>query len=218
MFEVKDKLSEIVILFPDSWDEVTLKQFNQLRSLPEEATTIDVLIILADAPEHLTGLNDPLADAEIMKGLGFLASIPDFLALPAPEVVILRGAKVRVPENIGLETYGQKLAVDELLKEITDTGASINPYTAAIPLISVYLSERPFVDLEQARALMQEVEKMKATEALALSAFFLTNWQNLTSSGALSLRTLKRPTKPKTWLKFWFLNWPIFRRMPKRRQ
>lgn len=205
-----------VISWPTSWDEVTLGQFLQMAN-----GAADAIVVLASDPVRLRRLPDTAVDQAVAPYLKYLLVVPDFSTLPVPdEVTVLITANsppvertVRRPTEIGMETYGQKMTVQEELRRLKDSD-TYNYIDAAEVLLSVYLypalTGRVFDDITDTIPIIDAIRAIPCTVALPIAAFFLTKSNALTPSGRVSYRLASQATQRLRWwqrLGRWCLNW-----------
>ncbi len=208
-----------IVRFPTSWDEVTLRQFKVLESPGEQ----NILVALADRPDVLLRLPDPDLENQVLPFLTFLDSVPEFDQLPVPDTVTVTvEGSTRVltkPPGVGLQTYGQKLTADEELRRLIAQD-KYNFIDAAYPLLLIYyypqLSGKDFVDIAETKPYEGTILDLPCTVALPLGAFFLSQYNRLTTSGTVTYEMESRVILPR-WKRLgqWFLSWHYTRRMRK---
>lgn len=210
------------------WDEVKLHQFIELdarRTLDEEGNAFytfrDMLECFSSDVSQLHQLG-AAEEAKLIKNLPFLKKRPDFRTLPPPDTI----AGVRPPDELGACSLLQKWSVEEVMKEFDEEEKAIDFVSIAPKLLAIYLypllTGKLLTQSSQADEIIEQIEELPVTKALPLSAFFLTNWNNLTSTGQTSYVISYPERQEKTSLIRWFRSlritssWPFFVVSPKK--
>lgn len=174
---------------PSAWHELTLSQ--AVTFLSEEVNDRELLVLLSGVDElQFRALKVEALLTGLAPMFRFLGKVPDFPALPVPEELYMPdGRLIDVPDRSDLWTTGQKWDIDEELKQMEADEVPVNFITTARLLLSVLLApritERPYQDIAQAQAIFPIIDQLPATDALALSAFFLTSYLTPISSGQI---------------------------------
>lgn len=194
----------LTLTFPLSWADLTL---GQLTKLSQAQTGYDELRALCSDPSALDRLPDPLAGEQLRARLQFLDTPPPaFSQWPLPDVLTVGGKVLPLPGNIALESFGQKLAADDLLRQPGEFDRVRG--ILAIYLYPAYSGELFRYQLTDLSALSAALDEVPAREALPLAAFFLDSWKRLASSGRITYRVVtRRPTLSWKWLRAWFPRW-----------
>ncbi|WP_375443491.1 hypothetical protein [uncultured Fibrella sp.] len=205
-----------VVSFPTTWSEVTLRQVLAI------GTSSSVIFALASNPDLLRRLPDPNADETILPHLQFIANIPDFSAMPVADRLTITidedgkpvERRIKRPMDIGLETYGQKITLDEELRRLQGADR-YNYIDAALALLSVYLypqlSGKPFNDIIDAEPYRSAILDLPCPIALPLAAFFLQKSTGSIPSGRITYEQvateLMIPSRWRLRPGRWFRNW-----------
>ena len=151
--------------------------------------------------------------AVVPSHLPYLKNRPDFAGMPLPS----RIAGITPPDELGACTLLQKWSVEELIQEQTDEGEdeSLDFVSLSVTLLSIYLypllTGKLLENTSQIAEITDLIDQLPVTEALPLSAFFLTNWENLTPTGRTSYAISYPNQPPKAWPTRWFPNWKTIR-------
>ncbi len=202
------KYGSLSLSFVDEWDKLTLRQYNDLSG---STTHFESLKALCSNPELLESLPDPNAEAELMERLPFLRTLPPkFSNWPVPLTLSVEGRIIPIPERIGLETYGQFLAVGD----IKTGGIDAIARTLAVYLYPA-LTGKPYryqlTDLEE---VLPTIYGLYAKEALPLAAFFLGKLTVLQGPGIVTYNRLSPKVTKLRRLKSKFLSWLFMRSTP----
>ena len=194
------KADSLTFPLPQSWDEVT---FGQERLLAQATDVPAYLSILSGKPlSELRPLRAPdLADL-YNTHLHFIRTRPDFQSLPPSKTLTIGKVIITIPTHLGSQTtYGQKVDIDQELKNMPlSDDDEVNLRLVAPLLLSVYLvpllTNTPYEDIEQARAILPQLDSLPCTTALPIAAFFLRNYFSPTPSGRIVWQQSPCPMTP----------------------
>jgi len=213
MLTVKVTALNLKITFPNSWEEVTLRQFLNLHERVRINDEGEPYYLIKDALEcfasDLAGLHQLGAheEAKIRLALKFLDNRPNFLKLTEPQ----RIAGVMPPRTLGNCNLKQKWTIDQLIEDWTEEGKAVDFMSLSVPLLSVYLypklTGKPFTDEDQIDEVLSIIEALPVTQALPLSAFFLRKLVNSTPSGLATSPSPSPNPPPSGWLMTLYRKW-----------
>ena len=161
---------DIQAKFPENIDEVTFEQY--LKVCAKDVTNIDILEALSGVSKDIwMQCSDDNIDTVILPHLEFISE--NIETLSVPDKIELAGKTIKVPKDLGFETFGQKvICQDAIVKEDKESGEiqKVMPF-----IVAVYL--QPQIDKEfseeKARKLIPEILKKKVTEIYPLGFFLL---------------------------------------------
>lgn len=197
MIEIKLKLEnneEIKTFLPNSWGLLTCEQTIKLFDINFQNKPLVL--------EVLTGISSDLwkqANANqielILKELEFLNYNFDFTSLTANSEIEIDNKIIKVPQLIEFETWGQKLLIEEKIKEF-QSKKELNLLKLYPFIVAVYL-QRSFYNSEKfderlVDELEQKLMKCKAIAVYPIAGFFLLN---LISGMKLKLKSYNRNMK-----------------------
>lgn len=197
------KSSSINLTFPTTWDEVTLKQLQAFYRLGESATVRQVVETFCSSPEQLGALPDPMADVEIYDRLTFR-----FVKIekPALDSFTIADKEHKTPQGVEFGTLAQKWILDGFISQTQEpTAIELADKINAVYLYPV-ITGNSLTDASQLDEIMPDILNMSAPSAVTLAGFFLSSWQNLTSSGKVRYIELSRTKKP-FWRTLRFPKW-----------
>lgn len=167
------KLGENSFLVPARWEDITVKQWFQLREIPAD-DYCGILSILSGVSRE-TWFNAREIDVveKIIPLLDWMGVPTDLSRYPIPEKIMIGGEIVSVPKDIKLKTFGAKLTYEKNLKDYTNDKGEVSIDFMPIAL-SIYFCPEPFND-KAAAALLDDIGNMPISEAYPISAFFLNS-------------------------------------------
>jgi len=167
-------LGEKKFNLPSDWNDITVKQWLDLRSI-DFTDICAILAVLTGIEREMWFTSTEISGIEeiILPQLQFLADPIDLTKIELQKFVTISGKEVEVPKDIGLKTYGQKIIFQqEMLKySATDGNFKIEFMPRAI---AIYMCPEPFTDIK-AFEYEKEIERMKVVEAYPLASFFLSS-------------------------------------------
>jgi hypothetical protein len=177
------EINKVNYNIPESWDEVTFRQLLKLAR-SHEADTIETIAILLNADYNtIFSLPPQNVDQWIAPFVSFVNQEIDFDKLKVPDEINIYDEKMdfikclKVPKNIELKSFGQKIYFQKLMMEERDILDKM-PELVAIYLHPEFtggkfdeLAIKEFAD----RYLMNSCAK----EVYAVCNFFLSSWMRL---------------------------------------
>jgi len=170
---------KLQVLYPTTWDEITLGQFVML-----EGKKLDAL----ERFSIMTGVDIEIFDNSRKKDLEdlvysatyFLTNPPDWKNLSVPDKIVVKGKVIKVPTDLGQETVGQSIMFKQVAVE-SEVLIDLIPKFLAIylqPLIFGGKFDR--TKLEETEELLNE---QPALSMYAIANFFLIKPKLLRSIG-----------------------------------
>lgn len=118
---------------PESWEEVTLDQFNQMAEHADNLNPVRILAILTGLNyEELNNYDCSGFEVGVMPALGYLGDLPDFAKLERKSELDFGGRKVPTIADPGRERIGQKLYMSAILTPNGKTEKRIHEIAAQI--------------------------------------------------------------------------------------
>lgn len=167
------KLGDTSFNMPESWHEVTVKQWLDFRKIDVSDICAVLAVLSGLSREQFFNTREIDLVDKLIPFLNWMQEPIDLKSQPVPKSVIISGQEVEVTGDITFKTYGQKLTYhQELFKYMDENGTAKVEF---IPVaLSIYLCPDPFSDIKAA-ALIPEIEKLPITIAYPIASFFLTN-------------------------------------------
>lgn len=178
-----------------SWAEVTMKEMIELSELTNEANTLDVIAILTGIPKDTISNAKVESIESIVPFLNWTNTAFDFQMLDVPKTVEIMGVEYRVPDDLGLKSYGQKISIEQ------DMAKQGNALRMMVKILATYF--QPIVlkadyDGDAAELFETNILQMKAVEAYPVATFFLLRFHaSYSMKGKHSQKSL---TGLKKWL------------------
>ena len=191
------KNTEIPFSVPQSWNEITLRQFLFLKEW-DKKNFIKLISILCNIDyDILFNSRDIDIDNKIIPLLQWVKDPVNVKTLSLPKEITIDGKQYPVPEDIKTKTLGQKITLQLFLADAQtnnkDTSDCIS-YALAI-YFQPEITGKDFND-EEAKKIIPLIEDCKMFEAYPVGTFFLTNFLK-----SLSAKESNSPTNPK-WKRF----------------
>lgn len=102
--------------FPISWDEVSLRQYMELRNCSNDY--VKLLSIIIGAPyEVLFNARTLDIDEKIEPFIKFLQSPLNVEKLKTPNEIMIKGIVYQVPKDLGQHSFGQKITLQNRIAE-----------------------------------------------------------------------------------------------------
>lgn len=188
MIKFKFKLNKETIeaKVPEGWHEVTLKHVLALESEWTGESKDMIGLLSAFTGENFHTLENAKGDLwePIFQVLSFVFDAPKWDKIKKPKLVNIGGKMVKPPQNLSLETLGQKILALNLITNGSD-------HIKNIPdIISIYLQpayDGKFVS-DRINDIKRHVLDMKAYEAMPYGLFFLKRLLRPRSFGRLGLK------------------------------
>ncbi len=186
------KLEEEVYDLPQSWKEVTVKQFVDL-SMYKEGDIIALLAIMLQASYDKVFAIDDASAQKIIDNMAWYYKEFDFEALDKPKTISIKGTRFNTPDDIQLKTYGQKIHFEILMKSPEDAIMKM-AHTVGIYMYPIVSGEK-FDDEPLNDFVNKDIMRCSIVEVYPLAAFFLNSW--IPSSKRKTKLLLRNMTKTK---------------------
>lgn len=174
---------------PRSWDEITVRQYNLIRSLPPKGGFISLMSILSGLPVS-DWQNAELTDEQIDSIHRYLSWIEpiDFNTLPCPDEIKIKERSVKIPKDLTILPLACKMYLEEKVLPLcrVKTDEEGKQYVQglepdAIPFaLSAYLY-KPYYDAKSFSS--DDIEELEnlingciITKAFPVAAFFLIRY------------------------------------------
>lgn len=182
--EVKYQGKKRVVSFPAGWDELTFRQFLEIRQFePDQGGTPRLLEILTGI-EREAWLNMHAGIAGTLASLLEWVDTPPNYDVPAPKSIKVGDKVYPVPRDLGMETFGQKITletkVQKWMQEKRDL-FELMPDAMAIYFQPV-MSDGTFDD-KKAEELKEVFYDCRAAEVYPIASFFLRSAKDSIGSG-----------------------------------
>lgn len=168
----KIQIDKDVYDLPEEWSDVTVNQFLELRNC-ENADFITILSILLGAPYDKIFACDPeMIAKKIIPLMGwYFDETFKFEELKIPPKLSVRGKQYPIPRDIRLKSFGQKLHLEEIMKDMRDPVAKM-PYIAAIYMYPIVMKNK--FDIESLDEFTKNtIGNCKISEVYPIANFFL---------------------------------------------
>ncbi|RKD19004.1 hypothetical protein BCY91_14095 [Pelobium manganitolerans] len=178
-FGPDDKPYHKEISIPTNWGDLTLGQMLTISELKEQKNyKIKLLsIITGFTDDELSGATDLEQWKEIELLLSFLTETPDLKAYPLPNKIKIDNEEYKIPIDLKVETFGQKVALEELAKNLDPDNVnfiSLMPEALAIYFYPRITGER-FND-ERVEDFVEIMRTIPVKQAFPVASFFLSSY------------------------------------------
>ncbi|WP_129714657.1 hypothetical protein [Pedobacter sp. SYP-B3415] len=189
----KDKVYYKDLKVPTAWGDLTLGQLIDISKLDPNAKNRKAevySIITGLTQKEILSATDLDYWQQVESMLSFLQVEADFKVYPVPTSVEFRlpgddtgtfdRFAARVPADLRLETFGQKVALEELVRHVDPSDAGdinllpIMPEALAIYFYPIITGE-PFDD-EKVETVIDLMKTLPAKHAMPIAGFFLSNY------------------------------------------
>lgn len=181
---------------PSCYGDLTFNQFFKLKELKSNKI-IDVLPILSGLDKSIwEQFQDIDIDEKIAPCLEFLKGEFDCHLYLIPDYITISGKQYQKPKALGLNTFGQKLALQSSIAEAEKeekNSVDIYPYALALYMQPI-VTGKPY-DSDEVDKLLPEIMECKLSEAWPLCSFFLLSFEQSLTEKAKSYHTLQQRTR-----------------------
>lgn len=167
------QIDKDIYTLPESWDEVTVNQFLELRDC-ENADFITILSKLINAPyDKVFACNPEMIAKKIMPMLNwYFDETFNFDELKIPSKLSVQDKKYPIPRDIRLKSFGQKIHFEEIMRDMKDPVIRM-PYVVAIYMYPVVTKNK--FNIESLDEFTKNtIGNCKITEIYPIANFFLT--------------------------------------------
>lgn len=192
-FKIDGKSFEI----PQHYGALTLGQFLRLKN--ESPDFIGIISILSGIERAaIEQVEDIDLDYKIAPFLEWLKEPFDLQNTILPSFIEISGKQYDRPTGLGINTYGQKLALQNEIEEKENTAQSeIDCYPYALALyMQPIVTGKPY-DEEEVQKLIPEILKCRLSEAWPIASFFLSNYEKYLKRRSGNFLTLLHQRKYK---------------------
>ncbi len=182
---------EIVLVIPESWEEVTVQMFIRLEKEGwDNADIIHILSILSgESLRELDNIKDLTLFDTISDYLGFITvKPPDFEGLAISNKFTIDGKEFDVPQDLELETLGQKILVASLVQ-----GNIVKAIPEALAIYFQPIFDGTDFNRRRIPALVHKINKTPIMEAYPIVSFFFQKLAGFRISGKLSSPEYQKP-------------------------
>jgi len=130
----------VTLSVPESYSELTMRMFVKIQKsgVDDEANFLSA--ICGISREEFVKLKDTNVDVKIYNEIGWFAEQTKFDELKHPSYLMVNNKKIKIPKDIGYETYEQKLAVtNHLSDKLVDS--EVMAYMIAVYLYPKYYED-----------------------------------------------------------------------------
>lgn len=171
------------IQVPTSWSDLTLGQVLELFELNymDKKIRIKVLTILTglslDEINQLSGTANINKLNAIESSITFINNEPNFKEFILTKTILLKGKELKIPIDLTKETFGQKVAAEELIRlSPKNKSGDIDILTLMPEILSIYLypifSNETFKD-ERVEYFIPLMKEISIKDAYPIASFFL---------------------------------------------
>lgn len=182
--EVKYQGKKRLVAFPAGWDELTFRQFLEIRQFePEHGGTPRLLEILTGI-EREAWLNMHAGIAGTLSSLLEWVDTPPNYDVPAPTSIKIGDKTYSVPRDLGMETFGQKITLESKVQKYEEAKGDLfelMPDAMAIYFQPI-VDEGPFDD-RKAELLKEVFYNCRAVDVYPIASFFLRSAKDSVASG-----------------------------------
>ena len=173
-------------VIPSGYQDLTVKQFIRLYHIDPSKEEEFIAAMLNMEVEELRKSRIPNIDLKVMPKLAWYREGITFQGSTHPKVVTINGKKLKVPKDLGYETYGQKIALSNKALEEGMTRIDLIPYALAYYFYPQY-SEEEFDDQKAVEFMNEFVMDLPILEVHQIADFFLRSLEDWMNKKIISL-------------------------------
>ena len=167
------KVSGKSVTIPTSWVEMTAAMWLRIMEMPADSDDFDLVAALSGEEKELfMKSKDTDLDMKFFAHLGWYSKPLDFKNMKVPKTVQIDGKEVVIPKDLGYETLGQKIYLQQIVKKNLDNIELAVPYAFAIYVMPKY-TEKDFNADDVDEFIEKFVGKMRITDVFPIGSFFL---------------------------------------------
>lgn len=173
-----------------AWEELTCNEFFKLLN---SQTTAEKISALSGCDIEILKQITPAQATDLELFIKFTATDLDIFALSVPKEIEILKKKIKIPQQIELETWGQKLIIEEELKKYKDKPLhEIFTFIPAVYLAPYYFDKK--FNESQITELEPILKDMLLIEVFPIANFFFINTIKSFSESLNSLQELMTQT------------------------
>ncbi len=206
-FKATDSEGEtFMINVPDSWDELSFRMYHQMGLNKDKLNDPITLLSILSGKDYGYIYSFPVEElyAKVSPYLEFLSTPLNIDEQKMPDEILIDDVLVKIPKDLKVKTYGQKLMASQIVKRIYNEKVTM---MASLPaLCAIYLSAEYYkgkFDSDKVSEFEELLWDQPAKDVYSIGSFFLTK---SLQSFKLKVTGLQHHTRPK---RFWqkFINW-----------
>ena len=183
------KINSVVYDLPQSWDEVSVKQYVEIESKREELNPVMLLSVLTGLSyETLNNFPCDEFETDVMPELQWIGEPFNPFELKRSKVLNIGKYEVEPLLFLDKERLGQKLLMQQMIDNAMKEKAPHS--TLVAPVLACYYA--PFLhpenkwDEKHVKVVEEMINKMSVKEAYPEATFFLRGWLTFSKKKALS--------------------------------
>lgn len=172
--EVKYQGKKRIVDFPTGWDDLTFGQFLAIRQYDDERDGAGRLLEILSGVEKEAWMNMHAGVGGTIASLLEWTTTPHNFDVPPGKKITIDGKDYRVPHDLGMHAYGQKLTLETKVAKAMEENRDlfeIMPDAMAIYFQPI-IQDAPFND-QKAEELKDVFNKCRAAEVYPIASFFL---------------------------------------------
>lgn len=171
-----NKAQDIAFDFPTDWSDLTFDQGRRIVTewYPNDPDNVFLLLSILSGVEENVWLNSTGdLQEQIIPRLDFLSTIPDLEKIPFPKKMKIGDREIKLPQNLQLETWGQKNKLQGIINKhiATPNGPYvIIPWAVAVYAFPEYYGEP--IDSKKLTTFFELIEKASFLDVYSAGKFF----------------------------------------------
>jgi len=183
------KIGNVSFELPASYGELTLRQFYSLQKSGNDKL-VQLSILSGLDKSFLEQCEDLELDYRVAQCLSFFEDKFNCNEYLVPDYITISGKRYKTPGGIGINAFGQKLALVQAITEAEKVGGNeidCYPFVIALYMQPLVTGQKYNADLVE--KLIPEVMDCKLAEAWPLAGFFLSNYVRYLNESAKNYPT-----------------------------
>jgi hypothetical protein len=187
---MRNELSGLEFEMPQCYGDLTFDQFFQLRDAEDHP--LELLPILSGIPRRTWEMcRDLFIDEKILPHMEWLKDKFDADSYLVPDFITIGGKQYPKPQGIGINTYGQKVALELAINKAVAEGKTdidLFPYVIALYMQPI-IDKTPY-NQSRVDELVKETMQCKLSEGWPIASFFLSSYSRLLKENEKSSLTI----------------------------
>jgi hypothetical protein len=176
---MRNELAGLEFEMPQCYGDLTFDQFFQLRDAEDHP--LELLPILSGIPRRTWEMcRDLFVDEKVLPHMEWLKGKFDADSYLVPDFITISGKQYPKPQGIGINTYGQKVALELAINKAVAEGKTeidLFPYVIALYMQPI-IDKAPY-NQSRVDELVKETMQCKLSEGWPIASFFLSSYSQL---------------------------------------
>lgn len=167
------KVSGRMVTIPTSWVDMTAAMWLRVMEMPKDADDFDLISALSGEKKELfLKSKDTNLDMKFFAHMGWYGQPLNFAEINVPKMIKIGDKEVKIPMDLGYKTLGQKIYLQQIVKQKLENIEMALPYAFAIYMMPEYTGKD--FDADDVDGFIEEfVWGMRIIDVFPIGSFFL---------------------------------------------